>query len=357
MCRSSGPVSLYLPLQVWWLAPPTSGACPTGEPAIPTTGHSSLSMALADYPPVSGAPVVWGCLPRPWVSHGGLPSCLVFLHCFWVQLGDSLRWTRQAMCGGGLSCSGEALQHLRLCPLDFLLGWSWLWEWKWTSGLILVVDLPSLSIHSSNVAAAARAHQWASLVSASSCLPEVSCLSCWEALSQWQDGWVLVGSGSLLPPGCSPLLHLRQSFKEAKMSLVTFHAHLGPHGGGLGNLLSEYTWWKRSSISSWVVQYPTSWTADASASGSTLGRSCLQLPQTILSASFYPDSAACMNILWRMNGQCGPLLSQWGYSLRNNSTSRWHSALWTDIPPSFACSLVPSDLCNLSLYLNSSRAQ
>ena len=45
MCRSSRPTSLYLPLPVFWSAPPTSGVCPTGRPAIPATGHSSLSVA------------------------------------------------------------------------------------------------------------------------------------------------------------------------------------------------------------------------------------------------------------------------------------------------------------------------
>ena len=45
-------------------------------------------------------------------------------------------------------------------------------------------------------------------------------------------GWMSAGGlSSLLPPDCSPLLHLRQSFKEDKMSLVTSHAHLGPHRG------------------------------------------------------------------------------------------------------------------------------
>ena len=120
-----------------------------------------------------------------------------------------------------LPSSGEALHCLQLHPGDLLLSSSWLWEWWQTSDLIQVVDLLSLSIHSSNAAAASRAHQWASLALASSHSPEVPCLSLWEALSQWWDGWALVGSSSPLPPGCSPLLHLRQSFKEDKMSLIT----------------------------------------------------------------------------------------------------------------------------------------
>ena len=109
------------------------------------------------------------------------------------------------------------------------------------SGPVLAVDQLNLSIHSSNAAVAARACQWASLALASSCSPEVSHLSLWEALLQWQDGRVLAGSGSLLPPDCSPLLHLRQSFKEDRMSPVTSGAYSGPHSGGLGNLLSMYT--------------------------------------------------------------------------------------------------------------------
>ena len=168
---------------------------------------------------------------------------------------------------------------------------------------------------------------------------------------------MLTGSGPPLLLGCSPFLHHRWSFREAKMFLMTSHAHSGQHGRGLGSLLSEYTWWKSSPISSGVVWYPTSWMADASSSGSSLGRLCLQPWHTNPSASFHPDSAACLSICWRMNGQCGPLLSQQGYSSRNNFASKWHSVLQMDSPPSFAHSLVAMDLCNLSPYLNSSRAQ
>ena len=87
-----------------------------------------------------------------------------------------------------LPSSGEALWHLQLCPWDLLFGWSWLWEWWQTSGLILVVDQLSLSICPSNMEVAARACQWASLASASSHSSEVSCLSPWEVVSQWQNG-------------------------------------------------------------------------------------------------------------------------------------------------------------------------
>ena len=65
-----------------------------------------------------------------------------------------------------------------------------------------------------------------------------------------------------------------------------------------------------------------------------------QLQQINPSASFCPDSAACTNIFWRMNGWCSPLTSHWEYSFRNNSTSRQHSASWMDSPSSFASSLV-----------------
>ena len=47
--------------------------------------------------------------------------------------------------------------------------------------------------------AVASAHWWASLASASSCSPEVSCLSLWEAASQWWDRWALAGSSPPFP--------------------------------------------------------------------------------------------------------------------------------------------------------------
>ena len=99
----------------------------------------------------------------------------------------------------------------------------------------------SLSLHSSSAVAAARACQWASLALASSHSPEVSHLPLWEAQLQWQEGQVLVDSGSPPPPDCSPLLCLRWSFKEDTMSFVISHALSGPHGGGPGNLLSAFT--------------------------------------------------------------------------------------------------------------------
>ena len=83
-----------------------------------------------------------------------------------------------------LPSPGVALQHLLLCPLNPLLDWSLLCEWWQLSGLVLVVDWLSLLILYSNMEAAISAHWWASLASASSCSPEVSCLSLWEPPSQ-----------------------------------------------------------------------------------------------------------------------------------------------------------------------------
>ena len=176
-------------------------------------------------------------------------------------------------------------------------------------------------MHSSSAVAAARAHLWASLASVSSHSPEVSHLPLWEAWSQWQEGWVLAGSGSPPPPNSSPLLCLRQS-KEDTMSFVISRALSGPQSGGLGNLLSTYTGQWRSPISSLNIQYPTSWIADTSAPESSFGRPCQQPWQINLSASFHLDSAACTNIHWRMNGQCCPPTSHCRYLPRNNPASR-----------------------------------
>ena len=254
-----------------------------------------------------------------------------------------------------LPYSGGALQHLCLCPWDLLLSWSQLWEWWQMFGLILVVDQLSLSICSSNMEVAVSACQWASLASASSHSSKVSCLSFWEALSQWRDGWAPVGSGSLLPSDCSPLLCHRWSFKEDKMSPGYLLCSFGPTWRGPGNLFSMCTWWKRSPISSLEVQYPTSWMVGTSTLRSILGRPCWWPQQINLPSSFHPDSVACTNILWRMNGQCGPLTSHQGYSSRNSSMSSQCSTSCMDSPSFFACSLEARDLCHLSSYYNSSR--
>ena len=102
--------------------------------------------------------------------------------CQWepvgLSVGDQAWWPS----------SDGALWHIWLYPWDLLFGQSQLWKQWQTYSPILVVDQLSLSMYSSNTVAAARAWQWASLALASSCSPKVSCLSLWEALSQWWDG-------------------------------------------------------------------------------------------------------------------------------------------------------------------------
>ena len=100
-------------------------------------------------------------------------------------------------------------------------------------------------------------------------------------------------------------------------------------------------------VSSWEVWYLTSWMAGTSASGSSLGRPCRWPRQINLSASFHPDLVACTNIPWRMIGRCSPPTSHSGYSSRNISASIRCSASLTDIPPSFARSLVAQDFYHL----------
>ena len=126
-------------------------------------------------------------------------------------------------------------------PQDLLFGQSQLWEHWQMSGHILVVDWLNLSMHSFSMEAAASAHWWASLALVSSHSPEVSCLPLCEAQSHGQGGQVLADSGSLPPPGCSPFLHLRQSFKEDMISFIISHTLSAPHGGGPGNLFNTYT--------------------------------------------------------------------------------------------------------------------
>ena len=68
MCRSSRPNSLYLPLPVWWSAPPTSGVYPTGRPTIPATAQNLLLMALA------GNPACPWCPGQSWVVPRNVPT-------------------------------------------------------------------------------------------------------------------------------------------------------------------------------------------------------------------------------------------------------------------------------------------
>ena len=97
----------------------------------------------------------------------------------------------------------------------------------WEPALLLVVDWLNLSILSSNAVVAASAYWWASLAFTSSLLAEMSHLILCGVLSQ--DGQVSVGSGSLHPLGCLPLLHHRWFFKEATTSLVSSYTCSGQH--------------------------------------------------------------------------------------------------------------------------------
>ena len=86
-------------------------------------------------------------------------------------------------------------------------------------------------------------------------------------------------------------------------------------------------------------------------------RSFLPVAQQITcSISFCPNSMACRNILWRMNGQWGPPAFHWGYSSRSRSASRQHSASLTDSPSLCASPLLARDLCHLLLYCSSNKA-
>ena len=96
------------------------------------------------------------------------------------------------------------------------------------------------------------------------------------------------------------------------MSWANSCAHSGPQGGGPGT----------------------------SALGSSLGVPCGQPRQIIHSISFHPNSAACRNILWRMNRWWGPPAFHCRYSLRNRSVSRWHSTSLTDSLSLFASSFM-----------------
>ena len=89
---------------------------------------------------------------------------------------------------------------------------------------------------------------------------------------------------------------------------------------------------------------------------SSLGVPCQWPWQIACSISFHPDSVACRNILWRMNRWWGPPAFHHGYSLRNRSTSRWHSASLMDSPLLFASPLGASNLCLLSVYCSSNKA-
>ena len=218
------------------------------------------------------------------------------------------------------------------------------------------MDWLSLLIFSSNGAAAARALLQASLAAASSLLAEVPCLPlhgvlCF-ALAEHQQVLTLpvpLAACPLSDSFCCNIWFLKEDTTSLVSSLVCW----GPHGGDPGNLLSLYTWWYRSLISSLLVCGPTTWTAEMSACGSRCGRPCQQPWQIICSASLLPEWAAWRNISWRIRGQCNPSASQHGYLSKNISVSICHSISLMDRPSLLACSLVARVFFPLPPYHNS----
>ena len=184
---AGGSCKRSLPSPSFWMVASSCRECSMSGPSF-SEGPRSRS--------VEGCPAAWSSSDIDSRSWKVIHQCDPVGLCIW-----DWAWP---------PASSGALWHLWLCLQDLLLGWSQLWEWWQMSGLILVVDQLSLSIHSSNMEAAASACRWASLASASSQSPEVSCLSLWEVLSQWQDGWV--------PPGSSSLLPFNWSFSSARGS-------------------------------------------------------------------------------------------------------------------------------------------
>ena len=90
--------------------------------------------------------------------------------------------------------------------------------------------------------------------------------------------------------------------------------------------------------------------------GSSLGVPHWWPWQITHSISFCLRSVACRNILWRMNEWWGSLAFHHGYSSKNRSTSRWHSASLMENPSLFTSPLAASDLCLLSVYCSSNKA-
>ena len=106
----------------------------------------------------------------------------------------------------------------------------------------------------------------------------------------------------------------------------------GPHGGGSGSLFSWYTSFCSSHISPQEVLYPMSLMAGTSALAYSPEVLCWQPQQIDHSISFCPNCVVCRNILWGLNRQWGSPAFHQGYSSRNKSASRWHSASLTDNP-------------------------
>ena len=246
--------------------------------------------------------------PLFMVFHGGLPQEIkpmgLFLHGGWLlqevldvqpQLQQDLRsrlpegcpaaWSSSDVSGSRkvthqckpvrlpvgdqawLPSSGMAPWHIQLCPRDLLLGWSQLWEQWQMSSLVLVVDWLSLSICSFSVVVAARACQWASLASASSHSPYISCISPWEALLQWQDRCILVGSSPPLPPEyshSSALGGLSRKTKFPSLPLVPAQAHIvGLHATSWVHILDgrglQFLLWTSGTLpAGWQIPLPQS---------------------------------------------------------------------------------------------------
>ena len=156
------PTSSCHQLGVWTLHPSTQSnfvvLCwgPLQEIAL-------LALLLHGSQPLQETLKVWPQLqqgPQIEISRC-IPSYLFFFGCCsWVQESDPSMKTSQTLCRGPSLVAflwWGPMTSLAL-PLYLLLGWSWLWEQWQMSGPSLVVDWLSLSICSSNMAAATRAH-------------------------------------------------------------------------------------------------------------------------------------------------------------------------------------------------------
>ena len=208
--------------------------------------------------------------------------------------------------GSIFQCSTPACRCSLQCPLVSLSGLSeglimWVisplgtcirYSGRWMGWEVVVAAPPSVLFQ----------HGGAPTISASSSLGRTGCL-----------GW--------------PLPSIRACRAMGQVILVVSILHgKGPRSP-----------FERSGTSQVVWQVCPPW-------GPGLGRPCHWPRQKNLSASFFPSSAVCRNILWRMMGQWGPSISHLGYSLRNNLASSQCSASLIDSPASLACSLADWDL-------------
>ena len=304
MHGSSRTTSLYLPLWVWWSAPPTSGVYPTGRPAIPATVHSSFLTALV------GNPTCPWCPSQSWASPRNIPT----LALGWAEglghLPPPLLWLNALRVLSGASC--QRMSPLQACKrLCVSLAYAGLGTRHAPSGiypegscgcggigiwccwllcLAFQYSIPKCGKHPMPVGVPPWLPGGPYHVSHPS-LGSVNGVwfGSWAAEWPWQPPFGPLPAWWYLPL-CRWLL------KEDRMSLVAFFICWGPKGCRPGSLLSIYTLWKRPLISPQEVQYPTSWMAGTPASGSSLRRPCQQPQQISLSTSFCPDSVACTNI-------------------------------------------------------------